>query len=101
MTYVYETLHTNEIAHRLCRDDNAGWHENYEACLALAGYIEQLAEDLDEPIELDIVAMRCDYNLFENIADYNEQYGADHESADEIDYTVIMVDDDQFICEAH
>lgn len=60
MSYIYETLHTNEIARRLYTDrENNGF--SYEGCRALAEYLEQYAEDNGEPMELDIVALRCEW----------------------------------------
>lgn len=98
MTYVYTRENTNSIARALSGDEYAGWHKNYDASLALAEHIERMAEDTGEPIELDIVAIRCDFSLMDDIADFNKQYDTDHESMDDIDETtVINVDDTAFI----
>ena len=35
---------------------------SYEALLLLFNYIEDLSEDLQEPIELDVIALCCDYS---------------------------------------
>lgn len=39
---------------------------SYEGKRALFDYLEQLSEDMDEPIELDIVALDCEYTEYEN-----------------------------------
>ena len=65
MTYIYRELSTSDIARELSNDDNASWHKNWEACEAIAEYLEQLAEDTGEAIELDTVAIRCDYSLMD------------------------------------
>ena len=59
MTYIYTRETTSSIAHALTNDSYASWHANYAACMALAEYLEGLAEDIGEPIELDTVALRC------------------------------------------
>lgn len=98
MTYVYTMETTDSIARALSRDEYASWHKNYDACLALAEYLEQLAEDIGEPIELDTVAIRCDYSLMDDIYDFNKQYDTDYESMDEITETVVInVDGASFI----
>ena len=98
MTYVYTQLSTNDIAHALYQDDYASWHKNMTACDALAEHIENLAIDMGKPIELDTVAIRCDYSLMDDIEDYNKQYNTEYESMDDItETTVIRVDDDSFI----
>lgn len=80
MTYIYETLNTSNMADRLYRDDNAGW--SYEGAKALAEYVEQLAEDIGEPIEFDYVALRCEYTEYSDLEAFNNCYhGKGHEDA--------------------
>ena len=57
-----ETLTTNEIAHRLYQDKNAGW--TWAGAQALAEYLESYEEDAGTELELDIVAIRCDYSEY-------------------------------------
>jgi hypothetical protein len=98
--YIYTRENTHSIARALSNDGNASWHENYDACLAMAEYLEQLAEDIGEPIELDIVAIRCGFSLMADIKDFNSQYNTEYESADDITETnVIQVDGESFIIE--
>lgn len=88
MTYIYETLSTHEIAHALRKDDNARW--SYDGALALAEWLEQYAEDTGEPIELDIVALRCEFSEWESAIDISINY-ADSPQRDDPDYD----DDDE------
>lgn len=91
MTYIYTQLSTSDITQSLCNDSYASWHKNYDACDAIAEYLESLAEDIDTPIELDIVAIRCDYSMIDDIADFNKQYDKECESLDDIrDYTMVI-----------
>ena len=66
MAYVYKSLSTKYIAQALRDDQYAGW--SYHGAFALAEHLETLAENSREPIELDIVALRCDYNEYESAA---------------------------------
>ena len=53
--------------------DNCGRYENfgYEALYALFNYLEDLEQDIGEEIELDVVALCCEYR---NIEDDEEEY---------------------------
>lgn len=63
----------------------------------LFNYLESLAEDCGEPIEVDVVALCCEYAEID-IKDIPKQTGyADiHELREST--TVIVVDDDTIIC---
>ena len=66
---------------------------------ALYDYFEQLEEDIGNPIELDVIAICCEYSEYESLEEFQEDYGDDYQSIDEIEQvtTVIPVDDDGFI----
>lgn len=57
-----DTLTTGECVSRLYNDENAGW--SYEGAQALVAYLEELEEDMGEPIEFDKVAIRIDYSEY-------------------------------------
>ena len=94
MTYIYRQLTTCDITHELARDEYASWHKNYKVCKAIAEYLESLAEDTGEAIELDIVAIRCEYSLMDDLADFNKQYDKECENLDDVREltTVIEID---------
>jgi len=66
---------------------------------ALYEYFEQLEEDIGNPIELDVIAFCCEYAEYESLEEFQEDYGEDYQSIEDIesDTTVIPVDDDGFI----
>ena len=66
---------------------------------ALYDYFEQLEEDIGNPIELDVIAICCEYSEYESLEEFQEDYGEDYESIEDIESetTVIPVDDDGFI----
>ena len=57
------TLTTYDIANALREDENARWSR--AGSFALAEYLEQLEEETGEEMELDTVAIRCDYSEYE------------------------------------
>ena len=85
---IIKTLNKNEFIDDLLRDDYAGW--TYEDAEALYDYHEQLSEDLGEDIELDRVAIRCEWDRAENIDEVMALYD-DIETLDDLyDHTTVI-----------
>lgn len=58
------------------------WHQfSYEGFEVLFDYLDNLSEDIGEPIELDVVALCCDY-AESSIDELIEQYDIDVSDAD-------------------
>jgi len=66
---------------------------------ALYDYLEQLQDDIGEEIELDVIALCCEYSEYDNLAEFQEDYSEDYQTIGDIesDTTVIMIDDESFI----
>jgi hypothetical protein len=67
-----KTLTTYDIAHALKSDKNANW--SWDGARALAEYLEELEQDLGEEMELDVVAIRCDFSESTSL----QAWAADH-----------------------
>ena len=70
---------------------------------ALFDYLTELEEDLGEQIRFDVVSLCCDYSQYNTLADYNSDYGTEHESWDDVadETTVIKITDDAAIIQQH
>jgi hypothetical protein len=79
------TLTTNEVSDYLRRDTSAHW--SYEAANALAEYLEELENGASEEMELEVVAIRCDFSEYSSALDAAIEYGYDEmdEEADDED----------------
>lgn len=68
---------------------------SYEGKRALFGYLEQLSED----IELDPVALCCEYQEFDNLRDYQVSYLCEDTMQDVEDKTTLIKipDSERFI----
>ena len=66
------TLTTSEAANILFNDNYAGW--SYAGARALVEYLEELEESTGEEIELDYVAIRCDFSEYDSLQDWAEGY---------------------------
>lgn len=80
------------------RYDNFG----YEGLKALFEYLEEYEDSTGEQIELDVIALCCDYTFYESFEDFQKEYGDDYQSIEDLkNHTqVIMVDDESFIIQA-
>ena len=81
--------------HRMGR----GEQFTYEGLNALYDYLEDLGDDIGEPIELDVIAFCCEYAEYESLQEFQEDYSEDYQSIEEIEHAtqVIMIDDTSFI----
>jgi hypothetical protein len=96
MTYIYQRLNLTDIAQRLLADEFAGWSTN--GAFALAEYLTSYAESSGEPMEFDLVAIRCEYSEYKSLEDFNEQQGSEYESIEKLgDATAVIEFDGGFI----
>ena len=72
---------------------------SYEGLSALFEYLEEYEDSTGEEIELDPIAICCEYAEYENLEEFQKDYGDDYNSIEEIeDHTqVIRIDDEAFI----
>lgn len=66
------TLTTHEIANALCADEFAIWSR--AGALALAEYLEEMEESTGEEMELDVIAIRCDFAEYSSLIDWASNY---------------------------
>ena len=67
------TLNTSQVAEELFSDkENNGF--TYAGCRALAEWLEEFEEETGEEMELDVVALRCDFSEHENVFTWADDY---------------------------
>lgn len=62
-----------------------------EALKALFEYIEGLEEDTGEETELDVIALCCEFTEYEDIEEFQANYGEDYETIDDIEYHTLVI----------
>jgi hypothetical protein len=67
-----KTLTTYDIAHELLQDTNAAWTR--AGAFALAEYLEDYEESTGEEMEMDVVAIRCDFSEYSSLVDWATDY---------------------------
>lgn len=77
------------------RFDNFG----YDGLKALFDWITDFESDTGEDFELDVIALCCDFSLYDSLEDFQDNYGTEYESISDIeDKTwVIPVNGEAFI----
>lgn len=81
---------------------NAGREKqfSYNGLTALYNYLVEYEEDTDSQIELDVIALCCEYSEYEDIKEFQNDYNAEeYETIKDIEEqtTVIKIDDESFI----
>ena len=76
---------------------------SYDGLKAMFEYLEEFEDGTGAEIELDVVAICCDYTEYFTLKDYNNDYGKEHKEIDEIadDTTLIKIDDGRFIIQQY
>ena len=81
--------------------EDSGRAENfsYAGLEALFEYLVSLEEDTGEEMELDVIGICCDFSEYENIKEFQENYGDEYETIEDIEERtiVIPIDDKRFI----
>ena len=78
-----------------------GKEENFSrnGLIALYEELKMVENDIGKPIELDVIALCCEFTEYNNLDEFEADYGEDYETIEDIQNatTVIMIDDDSFI----
>ncbi len=72
---MYQTLSTSEAVDILRADQYAGW--SAAGARALVEHLEQTEEETGERIEIDPVALRCDFSEYSSAREAAEDHGWD------------------------
>lgn len=70
-----KTLSTSDIANALRQDDNAIW--SWAGARALAEWLEEYEETTGDELELDVVAIRCDWSEYASLTEWADEYFSD------------------------
>ncbi len=81
------------------RDMGRDKNFSYDGLEKLFEYLKELEEETGQELELDVIAICCDYNEYENLKEFQQDYGEEYKSIEDIQEQtdVIMIDDERFI----
>lgn len=67
--------------------------------IVLFDYLEDYEDSTGESIDLDVIALCCDFTEYKDLKEFQENYGDKYQSIEDIEKstTVIPIDDEAFI----
>lgn len=70
---------------------------------ALYDYITQTEEDTETETELDVIAICCEFSEYENLKEFNDEYGEGCADIEEVEWltTVIRVGEEGLIIQSY
>jgi hypothetical protein len=76
---------------------------SYDGLKALFEYLEEYEDSTGEEVELDVIALCCEYMEYDSLKEYNDDYGTKYSEIDAIqdDTTLIKIDDNSFIIQQY
>jgi len=93
---IYTQMSNVDMISDLMQDDSAKW--SYSQAEALAEYYSQLSDEIDENIEWDVVAIRCEWSVYDSEEEALKAYSEDFVYLDDLrDSTTIIVCSDKSI----
>tara|TARA_R100000458_G_C8113266_1_gene135174 strand:+ start:271 stop:567 length:297 start_codon:yes stop_codon:yes gene_type:complete len=71
----------------------------YEGLQALFEYLEQYEDDTGDTIELDVIGLCCEFYQYDNLKEFQDDYGKEYETLEDIENEtmVVPVDEESFI----
>ena len=80
-----KTTINNSDFHDAFRKMNRENNFSYDGLNSLFNYFEQYEEETGEEIEIDVIAICCEYSEYENISEFNYDYGKECETIEDIE----------------
>ena len=93
------SIYDFERAFKRCERENF----SYDGLKALFEYLEEFEDGTGEEVELDVIALCCEYAEYDSLNEYNDDYGTEYDEIDLIqdDTTLIKIDDERFIIQQY
>ena len=93
------SIYDFERAFKRCERENF----SYDGLKALFEYLEEFEDSTGEEVELDVIALCCEYAEYDSLKEYNDDYGTKYDEIDLIqdDTTLIKIDDERFIIQQY
>ena len=64
---------------------------SHEGRKALFEYLEEYEDETGEDVELDVIALCCDYAEYGSMGEFQEDYGKEYRTAQDIEERTILI----------
>jgi|TARA_Y100000034_G_C6857673_1_gene390002 hypothetical protein len=84
---------------RAFKNMDRGEQFSYDGLKALYEYLVEYEEDTGTEVELDVIALCCEYAEYDSLEEFQADYGEKYESIEDIsdETALIPIDDNAFI----
>jgi len=100
-----QTVNEWDFRDAFLRSDTYKNHFTYDGLNALFEYLENFENDMGKELELDIVAICCDFTEYDNLDEYHRDYeGSGSNNLDELGEEKIIIrigDTERFILDVN
>ena len=76
---------------RAFKNMDRGDQFSYDGLKALYEYLEEYEESTGENIDLDVIALCCDYTEYDSLKEFQADYGEEYSSLDAIRDTTTLI----------
>ena len=93
-----KTINQNDFTHAFISLRPSNF--SYEGLLALFDWFEEYEDSAGSQIELDVIAICCEYSEYDSLKDFQNHYGDEYESLEDIENRTTLIkieDEDSFI----
>jgi len=93
-----QTINVFQFRDAFLKSDTYKNNFSYDGLTALFDYLEEV-ESCTSEMELDVVAICCDFQEMESVEEFNEQYEEQCETMEDVDFytPIIPIDEERFI----
>ena len=63
----------------------------YEGLVALFEHLEEFEDATGEEIELDVIGLCCEYCEYDNLKEFQNEYGKEYETIEDIENETIVI----------
>ena len=67
---------------------------SHKGLLALYDYLEELGEATGQQVELDVIALCCEYAEYDSLEEFQNDYGEDYQTMEDIEYQTTVIKND-------
>ncbi len=67
---------------------------SYQGLITLFEWLECYEEDTGEEIEFDIIGLCCDFTEYDDLKDFQDNYGSEYQTAEDIEDQTILIYND-------
>ena len=86
-----QTLTENDFINWFKTSGNYRNNFTYHGLIKLFNYLEEYEESIGEEIEFDPISLCCEFTEYENLKEFQENYGDEYKTFEDIEFNTIVI----------